>query len=85
MPDFDKLMAYVLKLSFASFVLVVAADLVSEILSQLSFTALILTFLGFALISPIAYFIRESARPHARSRSRQGAERTPLLPPHEED
>ena len=85
MPNPDKIMAYLLKLGFASLALVVTADLVSEILKRLSFTGLLLGFVGLALISPVAYLIRETGRERPGQRPRRGAERTPLLPPREEN
>jgi hypothetical protein len=81
----DQLMSNLLKLGFFALGLVVATDLVSEILRRLSFTDLILAFVGLALISPLAYLIRETGRERPPQRPRRGAERTPLLPPREEN
>ena len=84
MPNPDKIMAYLQKLGFAALALVVAGELISEICKHLTFAGLMAGFISLVLMSPIAYFILQSERPRSEHRPRRGAERTPLLPPHEE-
>ena len=84
MPDPHKLMAYLTKLGFAALALVVAGELVRQILTRLTLTGVITVFFGLVLMSPIAYFILQSQRPRSEHSPRRGAERTPLLPPNEE-
>jgi len=84
MPNHDKLLAYLTKLGFAALALVVAGELVQQIVTHLTFTEVVAVFFGLALMSPVAYFILESERPRSDHRPRRGAERTPLLPPHED-
>ena len=84
MPNPDKILAYLLKLGFASLALLVAGELVLEICKHLTFGGLMLGFISLVLISPIAYFVLQFGRPRSEPRPRRGAERAPLLPPHEE-
>ena len=85
MPNPEKLMAYLTKLGFAALALVVAGDLISEICKHLTFGGLMFSVIGLVLMSPIAYFILQSERPRSEQRPRRGAERTPLLPPNNEE
>jgi hypothetical protein len=82
MPNPDKLFAYLTKLGFVALALVVADELIQQILTRLTFPQVIAVFFGLLLMSPIAYFILQLERPHSEHRPRRGAERTPLLPPH---
>ena len=77
--------AALLRLAFYPLVLLVVCQLVATILSQLRAVDLLLMFLGLAVVSPVAYLVRESrrGRPQLQA-SRRGAERTPLLPPNQE-
>ena len=84
MPNPNKLMAYLTNLGFAALALVVAGDLIAEICKHLTFGGLMLGVIGLVLMSPIAYFILQSGRPRSEHRPRRGAERSPLLPPHED-
>ena len=78
--------AALLRLAFYPLVLLVVCQLVVTILSQLRGADLLLIFLGLALTSPLAYLVREACRGRLqRQASRRGAERTPLLPPNQED
>ena len=77
----EQLMAYVEKLGFAMLALLVAGELVPQILAQLTPAGLIAAFVGLVLMSPIAYFILKSESSRSERRPRRGAERTPLLPP----
>ena len=75
-----------LRLALYPLVLLVVCQLVATILSQLRAVDLLMIFLGLVLVSPLAYLIREARRGRPRRQpSRRGAERTPLLPPDEED
>lgn len=85
MPNPEKLMAYLKKLGFAALALVVASELVKQILTRLTFAEVIAAFVGLMLMSPVAYFILESERPRSEHRPRRGAERTPMLPPNNEE
>ncbi len=84
MADPHNLMAYLTKLGFAALAPVVAGELISQILSRMTAGGLILGFIALLLMSPIAYFILQSGRSRSEQRPRRGAERTPLLPRHEE-
>ena len=73
-----------LRLAFYALVVVVVFSVLSMIVNQLNGTDFFLGFLAIVLISPVAYFIRESRRRRPRQHiSRRGAERTPLMPPNE--
>ena len=75
-----------IRLAFYPLVLLVVCQLVATILSRLRAVDLLLLFLGLVLVSPVAYLVRESRRGRPqRQGSRRGAERTPLLPPNQED
>ena len=75
-----------LRLAFYPLVLLVVCQLVVTILSQLRAIDLLLLLLSLVLVSPVAYLVRESRRSRPqRQGSRRGAERTPLLPPNQED
>jgi hypothetical protein len=74
-----------LQLAFYALVVAVAFSALSMIVNQMNGADLFLVFLGLVLLSPLAYFIRESRRHRPqRYMSRRGAERTPLMPPNEE-
>jgi len=81
MPNPERLMAYLTKLGFAALALVIAGELIQQMLTRMTFTGVIAVFFGLLLMSPVAYFILESERPRSEHRPRRGAERTPLLPP----
>jgi hypothetical protein len=67
-------------------VLVLFLSLLLTVLAQLPPAALFGLFCLLLLLSPAAYFIRKSRRGRSGERpSRRGAERTPLLPRHEEE
>ena len=75
-----------LRLALYPLVLLVVCQLVAAILSQLRAVDLLLMFLGLVFVSPFAYLLREARRGRPqRQASRRGAERTPLLPPNQED
>ena len=77
--------AALLRLALYPLVLLAICQLVATILSQLRAVDLLLMFLGLAVVSPVAYLVRESRRGRPqRQASRRGAERTPLLPPNQE-
>ena len=84
--DPEKGPAALLRLALYPLIFIVACEALAMIASQLRAVDLLLMFLGLALVSPLAYLIREArqSRPH-RQVSRRGAERTPLLPPNEEE
>lgn len=70
------------KLALWSLFLIVAWQALAGLLSRLSGAQLLMAFLAFLSMSPIAYLIRK-ARGHRSERGggrRGGAERTPLLP-----
>jgi len=74
------------RLALCPLILVVACQAVFVILSQLRAVDLLLLFLLFVCVSPLAYLIWRAR--HGRPRrqgARRGAERTPLLPPQEEE
>jgi predicted permease len=74
-----------IRLALYPLVLVIAFPVFAAILSQLRGADFLLMLLSLAIMSPLAYLIREArqGRPQ-RQGARRGAERTPLLPPDEE-
>lgn len=76
----------IVRLAIYPLVLVVAGEAVAEVLNRLPPADFLLLLVFLACVSPIAYLIREARRRRPqRQRTRRGAERTPLLPNHEED
>ena len=74
------------RLAMYALVLAVVGGAVGWILSLLTPPDVILPLVVLGLVSPLAYLIREARRTKpGRQRPRRGAERTPLLPPHEEE
>jgi hypothetical protein len=74
------------KFAVVPLILVVTSQAIAVLVSQLSAIDILLALLFLTVLSPLAYFIRESRQGHSRHESgRRGAERTPLLPPNEED
>ena len=84
MPNPDKLIASVMNLGFAALALIIAGDLVQQILVHLTPAGLMAAFVGLVLMSPVAYFLLRAEMPQSEHRPRRGAERTPLLPPNNE-
>jgi hypothetical protein len=74
------------KFALYALILAVVSGLVVDLLSRLSGLDTFLAFLFLISMSPLAYLIRE-ARGHRPQRggARRGAERTPLLPPNEDE
>lgn len=81
LADPEKGLKSLVKLALHPLVLLVVAQLIVVILARLSALELLGVLAFFALLSPIAYAIRESqlGRPH-QGHARRGAERTPVLP-----
>ena len=78
--------AALLRLALYPLVLLAICQLVATILSQLRAVDLLLIFVGLFCVSPLAYLVREYRRGRPqRQASRRGVERTPLLPPNQED
>ncbi len=74
------------RLAACALVIVVVGGLVATILSQLRATDLLLAMLFLAIMSPVAYAVRKKRLGHDdHPRARRGAERTPLVPPMEDD
>jgi hypothetical protein len=74
------------KLALCPLAVLIAGHLVLTLLSQLSTVDLLLIFLLLTFTSPLAYLIRKHREGHMPAQGRRrGAERTPLLPPDEED
>jgi hypothetical protein len=83
--DLDRAVGLFGKLIFALFVLLIVGSLTEEILARLTCLQA-LVFLALCLcMSPAAYFIRKRRRPSRPDRVRRGTERTPILPPREEE
>ena len=83
MPKSNKIVAFVLKVGLALIALLVIRDAACCFIRQLTLWDLLLGFMGLVFVSIIAYKIREFGR-EVELRPHRGAERTPLLPPHEE-
>ncbi len=78
--------AALLKLALYPVILLVVFQFVLCFLTQLPPAAGFFLFCLLLLLSPLAYLIHRSRRGHPqRQGTRRGAERTPLLPPSEED
>lgn len=78
--------ATLVRLAIYALVLVVACQALSVMIRQIRAADFFFALLGIALVSPLAYFIREARRGHPlRHGTPRGAERTPLLPRNEED
>jgi hypothetical protein len=77
--------ATLVKLALYPLIFVVACEVIIDLVSRLSAIDTFLVFLFLVMLSPLAYFIRQSRghRPQ-RGGGRRGAERTPALPPNEE-
>jgi len=78
--------AALVRLALYPLFLVAALETCRVISSQLRAIDILLLFLFFTCVSPLAYLIREARRSRSqRHVNRRGAERTPLLPPDEEE
>jgi hypothetical protein len=76
----------IVRLSLLPLVVLAVGSLTMTILSELTAAEFLLAMLFFLLMSPLAYAIRERRQGHRQQqRTRQGAERIPLLPPEEEE
>jgi len=75
-----------IRLALYPLVLLVACQAIAALLSRLRGVDFLLVLLGLALLSPVAYAIRERRRPR-RERGRHGrsSERAPVLPHIEEE
>lgn len=84
--DLDRAIDSLIKLAISPLILVVIFSLITSLLTQLPPGAEFGLLCMLAVMSPVAYVIREklSGRPRRQGASR-GAERTPLVPPVEED
>ena len=79
--------ATLIKFALYPLVLIMACQVFLVVLSQLGAVELFLFSLCLLLASPVAYLIRKWRR-QGRDRgagNRRGAERTPLLPPNQEE
>lgn len=84
----ERACAVVAKLFLGLFVFILVAELARPALSRMQLPAIgsLGMVVGVAIVSGIAYVIREHRKgEHPRPRSTRGAERTPLLPHMEED
>ncbi len=79
-----QLLGGIKKLIVALFVLLMLASFISCMLNQLGTPQLLEAMATVALLSPIAYLLYRAQHPLGQ-RPRHGAERTPLLPPDEEE
>lgn len=76
----------VVRLAFYPLAVLIAGVGVLALLDQLGLAGSLLALFSLILVSPLAYFVREARQGRPRRQvSRRGAERTPLLPPNEED
>jgi hypothetical protein len=84
--DLDKTISSLIRLAFYPLILGVVYSLVVTILNHLPPGAVLGLFCLLLLLSPIAYVIREklAGRPRRQGAPR-GAERTPLIPPVQEE
>ena len=85
LTDFDRTVGLLIRLIGALFVLIFAAEFVCDLLNRLTFFDTLALLGFFLLISPVAYLIRKRRQPPSPDRPRGGAERTPLLPPTEDE
>ena len=84
--NFDRGPENLVKLAVYSLIVVVVFRAAAELLCRLSPVQILAMLLFLVFVSPVAYFIRESRRGRLPSRGagRRGAERTPVLPQHED-
>jgi hypothetical protein len=84
--DLNKGPEAIVRLAFFPLVITVAGEFVIDLLNRLTAADFLLLLVLLGLASPMVYLVRESRRgPSHRQTTRRGAERTPLLPPNEED
>jgi membrane protein implicated in regulation of membrane protease activity len=82
----DKVFRFLITIALLPFVLLCMLEFILAILRQLPIWDLALLFLLLAIASPVAYWLRQSrGRARPREGAKRGAERTPLLPRHEEE
>ena len=85
LTDFDRTVGLLIRLIGALFVLIFAAEFVCDLLNRLTFLDTLGLLGFFVLVSPMAYLIWKRRQPPGPDRPRGGAERTPLLPPTEDE
>jgi predicted lipid-binding transport protein (Tim44 family) len=85
LTDIDRAKGFFIKLIGGLFILMIAGNLVCEIVNHLTFLGALAMLVFFLCLSPVAYVIRERGSPTRPERGRGGAERTPLLPPTEDE
>ena len=84
--DLDRAINSLIKLALYPLILVIVFSLITSLLTQLPPGVVVGLFCLLLLLSPIAYVIREklAGRPRRQGAPR-GAERTPLIPPAQEE
>ncbi len=76
----------IVRLAACALVILVVGSLVATVLSRLKAADLLLAMLLLAMMSPVAYAVRKARQGHNDNlRARRGAERTPLVPPMEDE
>ena len=85
LTDIDRAADIFIKLIGTVLAVIIAADLLRELLARMTLAGSLAVFAFFLCLSPVAYLVRERRRPLRPERSRGGAERTPLLPPPEDE
>ena len=82
--DPERALAFLMKIAICLIGLSIFLQSVCCALRQISPAAVFGMLCIFFLLSPLAYFIRRWRQGAKRREGRRGAERTPLLPQHEE-
>jgi ABC-type transport system involved in cytochrome bd biosynthesis fused ATPase/permease subunit len=85
LTDIDRASNIFIKLIGALFAVILLGAMVREALGCLSLMGALVLITFFLCASPVAYLIRESRRQSRPERPRGGAERTPVLPPTEDE
>jgi predicted lipid-binding transport protein (Tim44 family) len=85
LTNIDRAKGVFINLIGGLFVLIAVGNLLCQVAMHLTFLGALAFLVFLMLLSPVAYLIRERRRPSRPERSRAGAERTPLMPPPEDD
>lgn len=83
--DLDRAAKLFKTLIIVLFLLLIIGSLMDEILARLTWLQALALLVFFLCMSPVAYFIRERRRPPRPERVRRGTERTPILPPRDDE
>lgn len=83
--NLEKAIGSLMQLAIYPLVLLVVMSVVGQLMNHLSLLELLGLLAALVLMSPVAYVIRQSSEGRRPRPDRRGAERTPLLPPNEDE